>query len=294
MFLNYLNNKHGNIEFTVEHEVNNTLPFLDVCITKDNNKLITDVYRKNTFTGLGLNYFSHVPHLFKMNSISTLIYRAYNICNTWNNFNEEINRLKQYFANNCYPNNLVDKMVKRFLNNKFDNTSKNSVVNNEIKYITLPFQGHFSYYIRNKLQRLLKLHFPDINFRFIFTNSLTVGSFFKHKDRMPDKLCSKVVYEYCCPVCKDRYIGSTTRNLKIRIAEHKGISYRSNMQLSNPNVSMIREHSRDRDHLIKEDNFNILFRANNASDLRIAETLFIIEHKPNLNSHDSAIKLNVV
>ena len=156
------------------------------------------------------------------------------------------------------------------------------------------FQGHFSYYVRNKLQRLLRLHFPDINFRFVFTNPLTIGSFFKHKDRMPDRLCSKVVYDYMCPICNDRYIGSTARNLLIRIAEHKGFSYRSGMQLTNPSASMIRDHSRKKDHLIKEDSFKILFRANNVSDLRIAETLSIIEHKPSLNSNDMAIKLNVM
>ena len=70
-------------------------------------------------------------------------------------------------------------------------------------------------------------------------------------------------------------------------------TYRSSFQLTNPSVSMIRDHSRQHDHLIREDSFSILFKANNGSDLRIAETLFIIEQKPGLNSNETAVKLNI-
>ncbi len=73
------------------------------------------MYRKQTFTGLGLNYMSLVPSIYKMNSIKTLIYRAYNICSSWVNFDQEINTLKEYFTNNCYPGLLFEKHVKRFL-----------------------------------------------------------------------------------------------------------------------------------------------------------------------------------
>ena len=81
-FLEYLNGKHKNISFTVEHEHNNKPPFLDILITKDGGSLNTDVYRKSTYTGLGLNFHSFVPMLFKTNSIKTLLHRAYNICST--------------------------------------------------------------------------------------------------------------------------------------------------------------------------------------------------------------------
>lgn len=61
---------------------------------------------------------------------------------------------------------------------KFDLTLTEPIVNNEMKYIILPFQGH-SYYLRNRLQRLLILHFPDISFIFIFTNTITIDFFFQ-------------------------------------------------------------------------------------------------------------------
>ena len=53
-FFNYLNSQHSNIKFTIEKEADNKLTFLDVSIVRSNNKFSTCVYRKPTFTGLGL------------------------------------------------------------------------------------------------------------------------------------------------------------------------------------------------------------------------------------------------
>ena len=57
LFLDYLNSKHNNIKFTVETESSNSLSFLDVNISRSNNKFTTSVYRKPTFPGLGISFF---------------------------------------------------------------------------------------------------------------------------------------------------------------------------------------------------------------------------------------------
>ena len=49
MFLQYLNNQHVNITFTLECETNNPLSFLDVKVSRENNKFITSVLKKKTF-----------------------------------------------------------------------------------------------------------------------------------------------------------------------------------------------------------------------------------------------------
>lgn len=81
-FLNYLNNIHVNITLTVEHEHNTTLPSLNILRTKIDNKLFIDVYRKVTFTVLGLNLISYVQYLLKVNSNETSIFKTYNICSS--------------------------------------------------------------------------------------------------------------------------------------------------------------------------------------------------------------------
>ena len=290
-FLEYLNSKHRNISFTSELEINNKLPFLDILVTKNSGFLSTDVFRKDTYTGLGLNFDSFVPNLFKINSIKTLLHRAYNICSTWLSFHEELDRLRSFFCINNYPRDLVEKQIKRFICNKFVNTNTKEDVIKEVKYVTLPFLGHFSYQLRNTMSHLLSKHIPDVNFRFIFVNRNTIGSYFKYKDSIPTSLCSNIVYCFKCPDCTSRYVGSTCRNLKIRIAEHRGVSYRTDTYITHPSFSKIREHALIHNHPIREQDFSIKYRALCNSDLRIAESLIIMKEKPDLNGTELATRL---
>ena len=47
-FLEYINQKHPSIRFTAEFEAENTLPFLDINITRTNHGFVTNVFRKST------------------------------------------------------------------------------------------------------------------------------------------------------------------------------------------------------------------------------------------------------
>ena len=78
-FHDFINKQHLNLKFTVEIEQEGKLPFVDCILDKSDSSLITSVYRKPTFTGLGLHYFSFIPFQFKINSTTTLIRRAYHI-----------------------------------------------------------------------------------------------------------------------------------------------------------------------------------------------------------------------
>ena len=55
-FLDYLNNKHHNIKFTVEHEAGEKLPFLDCSVCRVGDQFECSVYRKPTFSGLGMSF----------------------------------------------------------------------------------------------------------------------------------------------------------------------------------------------------------------------------------------------
>ena len=47
-FLKYMNSRHPNIQFTCEEESNNKISFLDIFVTRRNNKLTTSFYRKKS------------------------------------------------------------------------------------------------------------------------------------------------------------------------------------------------------------------------------------------------------
>ena len=146
-------------------------------------------------------------------------------------------------------------------------SNRNDSIVKEIKYVTLPFMGQFSYQLRNTLSGLLKKTIPDVDFRFIFVNKRTIGSLFITKDSLPGHLCLGVVYKYQCTDCMTSYIGSTCRNLKIRISEHKGVSYRTNMNITKPSFSRIRDHAVECKHPIREQGSTIRYKARNAFDL---------------------------
>ena len=218
----------------MEVENNNCLSFLDICIYNNQGSFDTSVYRKQTFTGLGLNYMSSVPDLFKINAIRTLINRAYSHCSTWQFFHDEIKKLGQYFTNNGYPMYLFDNMVRKLLHHKLNPKLPKHLVEKDIRYVNLPFYGYVSYNLRKYLNNLFVKTYPQCDFRFIFTNPNTVSRFFPFKDRIPDLLCSNIVYKFQCSSCNAGYIGSTCRNLKSRIFEHIGRSVRTGSVLSNP------------------------------------------------------------
>ena len=60
-FLEYMNRLHPNIKFTIEHEHENQLPFLDILITRTDHGFSTNVFRKKTFTCQGTNFYSSCP-----------------------------------------------------------------------------------------------------------------------------------------------------------------------------------------------------------------------------------------
>jgi len=103
MFLDYVNSKHDNIHFTSEVEVNNSLSFLDIRLHHDHNTFKTSVYRKPTFTGLGLNYLSFLPMMFKVNAVRTLLHRCFQICSDWHSINREIQFLENFFFEKQIP-----------------------------------------------------------------------------------------------------------------------------------------------------------------------------------------------
>ena len=291
LFLEYLNSKHGNIRYTVEIENENSLPFLDVAITRDANAFNTGVYKKKTFTGLGLNFLSFVPSVYKINSIKTLINRCFSICSTWHLFHEEIKKLTSFFTNNGYPLTTFNNILKEFLDKKVKTSPKLISVPKDIKYVSLPFYGHCSYLIRNQLLKILNSAYPQVAFRFVFTNPFTIGSIFRHKDRIPKHLVSNIVYSFTCSSCNAGYVGSSIRNLKIRMFEHRGLSFRTSLPLTKPPLSEIRNHCFKYGHSCNENNFRILDKCHDKYSLRSLESIYIYKLKPNLNNYETATKL---
>ena len=120
LFLDYLNAKYVNIEFTSEIEENGCLSFLDVAIQRTANGSETSVYRKPTFTGLTTKFTSYILLQFKRNLVSTLVYRAFQISSSFFNFHKEINYLRKTLFKNGFPFKFTDVWAGKVLNKFYD------------------------------------------------------------------------------------------------------------------------------------------------------------------------------
>ena len=257
-------------------------------ITKINGKFATSIFRKKTFTGLGLHFLSFVPINFKINGIKTLIHRAFHLTSNYINFHNEIEYLQTFFFNNGYPKHIFSKILKAFLNNIFSPKTPIITVNKKIVYFSMPYYGYISHKIMKEILNIVDKKYPQVNFRMVFVNRFTIGSFFKHKERLSSDVCSCVVYRFKCEECNSSYIGSTIRHFRVRTHEHMSLSPRSGLPLTSPNYSAIMEHSVQKGHRIQSSNFKIV-NSCNKFNIRILETLHIIKEKPDLNSDPPVI-----
>ena len=64
---------HPRLKFTYEVKNNNSLNFLNVSVIRDGQNLTSNWYRKHTFSGKYINYFSVYPNVCKINTIKNLV-----------------------------------------------------------------------------------------------------------------------------------------------------------------------------------------------------------------------------
>ena len=101
---NCLNCQHKNIKFTSETENENSISFLDIKITRDNNKFMTSVYCKPTFSGVFSNLGSLIPKSYKYNLLFTLLHRAFKLCSNLECFIRKLTSLRLFLKIMVTPN----------------------------------------------------------------------------------------------------------------------------------------------------------------------------------------------
>ena len=206
-FLHYLNSRHDNIQFTIEFENNQQIPFLDVSVKRlANNSFSTSIYRKKTFTGLYTKWDSFTPRKYKINLIRTLTYRYLRICSSSSLLPSALNDLRDLLSRNGYPRGIITYNM-------------NDVVNRN-RFIVLPYLGLQSKFITKQLKSCIYKFYGCINLKIIFRNTHRINSLFPYKDRLNRSLKSKVVYKASCWDCDDFYKRKTKRRLHDQKTEH--------------------------------------------------------------------------
>ena len=285
-FLSYLNKQHTNINFTVEHETGNNLPFLDVLVTKHDNAVLgTTTYRKPTNTGLLTNYTSFTAFTYKIGLVRTLLDRVFKINSDTTARNNDLKHVTRTLQKNMFPMNLINQVIGKFTQH-YQQNSTNCDTNTPTatipaptvtpRYYKLPYIGTYSDITKAKVKDLIVKYCNEkVNVKIIF-NTCKISQYFSNKDRIPNDLMSHVVYKFICPSCNAGYIGETARHLSTRAHEHMETDKNSSVYKhlrANPACKQSCDIT----------SFSILDRATTAFQLQIKEALQIKKVAPVLN-----------
>ncbi|XP_021967789.1 uncharacterized protein LOC110862888 [Folsomia candida] len=111
--LQMINNFHPSIQFTMEEEIDERIPFLDILIYPKNDfSLGHYIYRKPTQTSRYLNFRSFHPRAHKIGVIDTLLTRAIQLSDV-EHLDDEIKLTKIILEKNDYPSSLINNRLTR-------------------------------------------------------------------------------------------------------------------------------------------------------------------------------------
>ncbi|BHF76880.1 hypothetical protein SprV_0501998000 [Sparganum proliferum] len=234
-----LNSIFPDIQFTMEEEVNNQLPFLDVQITRlTDGKIRTRVYRKATDTRRILPFRSNHPVGHKHSCVRTLFQRAQTYCCDDSGRKEAMNYLQALFKANGYLKSFISSCLKK---PHFERSSGEKPK----FWLSIPYVKNVS----EATSRILKpfgigvAHKPECTIR---------QQIMKPKNPLPT---SAVVYSITCLNCNARYVGETGKRLGTRFHEHQ-LAINSKDKLS-----LVYGHIRELNHDFAFDKTRVIGRA---------------------------------
>ncbi|RWS20130.1 uncharacterized protein B4U80_04888 [Leptotrombidium deliense] len=244
-FHKFINSIRSFLKFTIEHETEYKLPYLDVMVTRIQEKIDTSIYRKPTNSYRYLNFDSHVSIQNKKAVIYSLAYRAYNLISNPMKINAELNFIREILNRNNYPDFLITRVFQNVYNKLLSNESQ---VESDDSRIILPFVDG----VTQKLSKALR------NYKF-------------KPNKLDNSNNSNIVYCISCSNedCKCVYIGETNRKLKNRIYEHK-------LAIRNfSDVNAISNHVMQTGHLPDFENASIVHKCKTNHERRCLESIEI-------------------
>ena len=205
-FLNCLNSLHPSFKFTNKIKTNNSLPFLDVLVTKSNNKFITSVYRKPIFTGQYIHWNSFGSKQRKTNLINTLRHRALKICFK-STLKHELENIHSILVKNGYPEFFIDSRISKKLLH-FQQSTKEGPKKYPI-YLKLPWIGENSLKFERKIKLSINNCFGAVQPRVVFSTRRILPAI--HKDVLP---LFKIVTSYM-NTCATAIVGTWVERLNV-------------------------------------------------------------------------------
>ena len=202
-----LNNVEPSLKFTYEL-------FLDILLLRNINKLEFKVYRKPTCKNDHIHFYSHHNNNTKRGIMIGFYLRALRICSS-KYLNDEFIHFENSFLKLQYPKSFIyfakSKALKIHNNLKLMSTQYLIKLVPSIRYIALP-NSSSSHSITNNLNKL--------NIKITSLPSKTARELV-HSCPQRNIFSDAGIYCIPCKDCKLKYVGETSRNLHVRLKEHK-------------------------------------------------------------------------
>ena len=288
----HFNKQHRNIAFTSKIEQNGSLSFVDIKISHENNRFVTSVYRKPTFSGGFTNFESFISKSYKRSLFDTLLYRGFSLCSNMEKFHQEISSLKSVFTSNGYPKNFIVSRIKNVLDKLFVKNKVSLTVPKLRSVCVLPYTGKSPLDLRTRLRRTIEKNIPFCKLNVVFRSICRLGNLFRFKYSLEKKSS----LEQSTPIRLVTAGYLLRRNVPkffTRASEHMGTSNLTGKRLKNAKESAISDHLLQCDSTITFDDFDILVSYSNKFKLLIKESLFIKRDKPVLNRTTNSFLLDL-
>ncbi|XP_061389122.1 uncharacterized protein LOC133324293 [Musca vetustissima] len=263
--LTLLNKYHNKIQFTIEKEVNNKLPYLDVLIIRNDNKLQTEWYTKDTSSGRIINYHSTQPRSMKVNTARSLLKKIKYITDE-QYLRKNIKKYTGILKKNSYPQRLIDDIIYEY-NNKKQDTPKSDT--QTINFISVPYIPNLTE--TKNLRNIIR----DTTTTLAHRSNSTLQTIFKRTKQKADKQKeNNVVYEVICEgskteKCGKVYVGTTKRMLGVRMKEHQNDINKGTEKTA------LSQHIKETGHTADFKNVRILDKAKNENKRYTLESLRI-------------------
>lgn len=259
------------IQFTIEPEVNNTLPFLDLKIIRNENGNIEfDIYRKDTCTDRFIPVESNQHPSHKLAAFNSMIHRLVNVTLTPERFEIERSKILGIADINGVNASVIDILIKKHKKKKLlhDCTSLGDAP--EKKWCAMTFSA-------NTFDSLCK-SFRKEDIALAPKTTTKLKSLLHTTKDKRDAHDKPGIYKASCADCDAVYIGQTRRSLKVRKREH--LSYIHNIEAYRSGLA---EHIITQQHSISDENFKLIETESNANRLNVLESLHIHRNRNNVN-----------
>lgn len=268
-----INEAHKDIKFTIETEEEGKLPFLDILVKRNGQRLGFEVYRKPTSTQRFIVSRSNHAFQHKMAAFRTMIHRMYNVPMDKNSVEKEEQYIFETARKNGYEKELMKQLMRkeRKRRNRDSQTTlyKQNMEEKNTKRAAVTFD--------RRIPRKLRNRFKEADIEMIPTSRgqqmRTLLGTTKDKKVLGEK---SGIYKVECPQCEKAYIGQTKRLITKRFMEHIKEAESARKKGRKDNLkSTIAKHIIEEGHEITSNNLSVLKEIADNRKLDVYESLSI-------------------